>query len=158
MQTPQMVCVFFLKKFSYLLNPPIDFSIGEHGQTNHPDSLLCRYTSRLHLKRLRQNQWLCHSSGSWQLGETAHSNCVTTTSFFSSLFWFYFPFTFFMSSYRSLSKSPGYSFGKSSFLIVVPSPFFFKMCGSPPILPYPLHFPFIYKRLILLKMAPCCLF
>ena len=63
-----------------------------------------------------------------------------------------------MSSYRSLSKSPGYSFGKSSFLIVVPSPFFFKMCGSPPILPYPLHFPFIYKRLILLKMAPCCLF
>ena len=39
----------------------------------------------------------------------------------------------------------------------MPSHLFFRMCGGLPILLYPLRFPFVYRRLILLKMAGCCL-
>lgn len=39
----------------------------------------------------------------------------------------------------------------------MPSHLFFRMCGGLLILLYPLRFPFVYRRLILFKMARCCL-
>ena len=75
---------FLFDKFPYLSHLLTLVSKG-CVQTNHLNNLLCRYCSRLHLKRARQNHWSCHSSGSWKLDKTIHLDHATIVWFHNLL-------------------------------------------------------------------------